>query len=608
VIGQRLLRTLRKFWPESLGPGHFLFAAVFLFRLITLIRLASSPLLLPSGSDMQFYDDWAKQILHGRWTDHGAFYGLPLYPFSLALLYRLFGYSPFVPGFFQAGLDAATAVLIYAITIRLVGKAARLTALLAAGAWCFFVPAEAYSAVLMPTAAAVFVFWFLLWRIVRMESAPSQQHCFLYGLLLGFTAMGVATILFLAPLFLVTIFIRNAGLPWRAVAASCLLGGIVAGAAPCWIHNYFVAKEPVFLSAHSGINFWLGNNPDATGYPRFPGMHAGQGEMLRDSIEQAEAAAGRRLKRSEVSAYWSARARQYIAAHPGAWFRLLARKAGNLWNAFEYDDVGIIANLRSGGIIFPGLHFGLVAVLGLAGTVASWRRWPSSRWIVAAIGLQLVAVLPVFVTERYRFPVVPGLLILAGLGLHRLWHDCVAGTYRSVGVQLAIVAASAWFVTLPRQDPTLWALTAYNSGRLALETNNLAAAEHHLERAYALVPDNAETNLALGNLRLAQGRRSEATAHYQAVLRLDPKHKNALNNLGVIALEDQRPAEARNYFRQALEQEPDNAKTHFLLARAELALGNIQGARTALAQALEREPDRTEYRQLQEEIERRARQ
>src|ERR1043165_3273036 len=107
-LGQRLVRF-------SPGVVHYLFAFVFLVRLIALTRLSSSPFLLPGGSDMHFYDDWAKQILHGQWTDHHAFYGLPLYPFLLAFFYRIFGYSPFVPGFFQACLDAGTSVLIYRI-------------------------------------------------------------------------------------------------------------------------------------------------------------------------------------------------------------------------------------------------------------------------------------------------------------------------------------------------------------------------------------------------------------------------------------------------------------------------------------------------------------
>jgi O-antigen biosynthesis protein len=140
-----------------------------------------------------------------------------------------------------------------------------------------------------------------------------------------------------------------------------------------------------------------------------------------------------------------------------------------------------------------------------------------------------------------------------------------------------------------------------------LETNDLIAADRYLQRAHALVPNNPETALALGNLRLAQGKRNEAIIFYQSVLLLDPKHKSALNNMGVIALDDHRPAKAKEFFRKAIEQEPENAKTHFLLAKAELALGNIEGAKAALTRALQREPDRTEYRELHEEIERRAR-
>lgn len=613
MIDPNRLRNVRRIWAGSLGPGHYVFAAVFLFRLVALIRLSSSPLLLPSGSDMQFYDEWAKQVLHGHWTDHQAFYGLPLYPFLLALLYGVCGYGPFVPSLFQAALDAGTAVLIYKITTRLISDSPKassatdnITGILAAAAWCFFVPAEAYSVILMPTAGATFVFWLLVWQIVRTGSPPSMFRAFASGLLLGVSATGVATILFLFPLFVAAIFFRRTNTRQSAKAITLLIAGVLAGTAPCWIHNCFIARDPVFLSAHGGINFWLGNNPDATGYPSFPGLHAGQGQMLRDSIDQAEAVAGRALKRSEVSRFWSKKAWEYIASHPRQWLKLLVRKVANFWNAFEYDDLGVIVNLRQHAVLWPGLHFGLIATLGLTGAIVSWRVFPGSRWIVAAIALQLAAILPVFVTERYRLPVVPGLLVLAGLGLYCLWRNCFAGNYGLVAGQLSGAVISAFIVTLPRHDPSLWALEAYNSGRLALETNDLTAAEHALQRAHALVPDNPETTLALGNLRLAQGNRLEAIAFYEATLRRDPKHKGALNNLGVIALEDHRSVEAKEYFRKALEQDPQNAKTHFLLAKAELALGDIGGARTALAHALEREPDRPEYRQLQEEIERRA--
>jgi tetratricopeptide (TPR) repeat protein len=360
------------------------------------------------------------------------------------------------------------------------------------------------------------------------------------------------------------------------------------------------------LSAHGGINFWLGNNPEATGYPHFPGMRAGQAGMLRDSVDQAEAAAGRNLNRSEISQFWSAKARAYIANNPREWLNLIGRKVGNFWNGFEYDDLGVIANFREHRVVFPGPHFAIIAVLAIPGFFFSLRAFPSSRWIAAAILLHLAAVLPVFVTERYRLAVVPGLLVFAASGLRELWQSCSLGRYRRLGAYFAILSVAAILVTLPRNDPTLWAMQPYDLGRQALESGDYQRAEEQLRRARFYAPDNPETNLALGNLQLAQGNRAEAIAFYEATLRVDPTHKSALNNLGVIALDVHLPAEAKGYFLRALQQEPNNSKTHFLLAKAELALGNIEGAGIALAHALEHEPDRAEFRQLQSEIERRA--
>src|ERR1700676_2443425 len=96
-------------WPS------LIFVLVLTERLTNLVRLANSPFLLPSRGDMHFYNDWAQRILRGQLTDHLAFYGLPLYPYLLAFLYRVFTYNPFVPAFLQACLDAGTAVVIYVL-------------------------------------------------------------------------------------------------------------------------------------------------------------------------------------------------------------------------------------------------------------------------------------------------------------------------------------------------------------------------------------------------------------------------------------------------------------------------------------------------------------
>jgi Flp pilus assembly protein TadD len=599
---------------------------VFLLRLLAVARLTTSPFLLPARGDMYFYNDWALRILRSELTDHLAFYGLPGYAYLLAFLYKIFGYSPFVPAFLQAALDGGTAVLIYRIALRvfptaespilprtgpwsfIVTRERELVSLLAALGWAFFVPAQAYSVILMPTIWLVFVFWFVVWWIVRTETGPTPRECLFLGLLMGATAMAVATILFLAPFLLAASFLRRKtgnSHSWRrfSLSAAFLLCGIIAGISPCWIHNYVVARDPVVLSAHSGINFWIGNNPEANGYPRFPlGLRAGQAAMLEDSISAAESAAGRPLKRSEVSAYWSDKASNYIAHHPDEWLKLLLIKLRNFWNAFQYDDLSIITSLREEHVIFPGLYFGVVAAFVLPGVLLAGRSSVLSRWVAAAILLHMTALLTVFVTERYRLAVVPGLLIFAAMGLSLFWRSLVAGDYGRVAVYLILLATSTIITSWPQRQPSLWALDAYNSGWQALEAGNLALAEQKLSLARSYVPTNPETTFALGNLRLAQGKNGAAFSFYLATLKYDENHRGALNNLGLMALDANRSDVAEMWFRRAERIDPHNAKTHFLLAKTLLAKGSRQAAQLEIDTAIRLRPGQREFNQLRQQI------
>jgi thioredoxin-like negative regulator of GroEL len=594
-----------------LQPVHYVFAAVLLVRLFVLGRLAGSAFLLPTRGDMHFYDDWAQKVVGGQLTDHHAFYGLPGYAYLLAGLYKLCGYGPYVPELLQALLDAGTALLLYKISVALApqpnGRRGQIAGLMAAAAWAFCVPAQTYAAVLMPTAWFIFVFWFILWRIIKSQSAPDWWEALLLGLLVGLTATAIATILFLIPLLVCAIGLKPA-IParshFRIVGCALVLLGIAIGTSPCWLHNYFIARDRVFLSAHSGINFWIGNNPDANGYPRFPpGLRAGQAAMLQDSIDVAESVAGHPLKRGEVSQYWSAKARDYIADQPLAWLRLLGLKLRNFWSAFQYDDLSIITNMREQGVTFPGIYFGLLAALALPAMILTWNTARLGRWITGAIFLQMLALLPVFTTERYRLPIVPGLAVFAAFGLVTLFSNLAAGNVRLVLSYAMLLMVSTLLVSWPQRGLSLWALDAYNSGWQALESGNLSLAERKLELARAYVPDNAETNFALGNLKLAQNDTSAASSLYLTTLRLDPRHRGAINNLGVLALENGQPEVAEQRFREALAIDGRNPKTHFLLAKTLIAKGQNGNARAEIDRALALKPDQPEFKELREQIE-----
>ncbi len=566
---------------------------------------------------MKFYNDWALRILHGQFTDGRAFYGLPGYAYFLAGIYKLAGYNPYGVAFLQAISEAFITVFIVKLASSAFANESSETrnrplacGVLAGLGWIFFQPAQTFSVILMPTTWLVLVFWGSVYWIMQTRSSSVWQPWVWIGLLFGATSMMIATVLFLVPLAIAGILRtvhREKPLQERARAMAgavvVLLCAVFAGAAPCWLHNYFIAHEPVMLSAHSGVNFYIGNNPIANGYPKIPaGLRAGQAGMLKDSITMAEAAAGHPLKRVEVSKFWSAKASDFIHNHPAEWLALLAVKFKNFWNAYQYDDLSLITLFREDGIVTPGLRFGFVAALALPGMLIGVWKYPRSRWIVAAILLHMGALMPVFVTERYRLAAVPGLLLMAGLGIWELWRSLAESRWRFAGVYAAGAAAAAAFTAWPPSDVGLWSLDYYNTGVKATIAGDLARAQRNLEIAYAYVPDNSEINFALGNLWLEKKETTRAKEFYRKTIEINPRHASAYNNLGVLALDENRFDLAERFFARSIEIEPDDAKTRFLLARTRLDLGNIPGALEAIEAAITLDPKRPEYPALREKI------
>ncbi len=616
-----------------LPPALIVFTCALLVRMCVLTLAADSAEILPNLSDMKFYSDWAQRIATGVWTDHKAFYGLPGYAYWLALIYKLIGFQPFAVSLFQQVLDACTATLLFRIAPLAFARPGReqeegerrrgwLIGGLAAAGWVFCVPAQAYSMVLMPTSYLICTFWFVVWWTLRRHAGGGRPRMLAFlglGLLMGAIAMMVANILFLVPFVLAAIGLRVEWrpFPWRARAgaAALLVGGVFMGASPCALHNYFVAGEPVFLSAHSGINFYVGNNSHANGYPLIPPpLHADQAGMLADSIYWAEQAEGHPLKRVQVSAFWSARASKFISEHPGQFVRLLGTKLGNFWNSYPYDDLDLLLPMRENGALPPGIPFGLAATLGLPGMLlALWRR-PRSRWVAAAVLLHMSSLLTVFVTERYRLAAMPGLLLLGSFGLVEIVGELaalrtrgwaaipgrrfVAGTV----VLYAVVLVGAAFATHRPVAADLRSHDIYNSSLADIENNRFDRALEKLNRVLAEVPGNAETHFAMGNAWLGKEDYNRAAVCYRQAIALDPRHHRALNNLAVIAYRQKFLEPAERLLAASLALEANDAKTNYLLACVRLERGDREGARAPAAAALRLEPDREEYRKLNDEL------
>ena len=600
------------FWQS---PECWVAVTSLLVRMLVLSRFAGSPHFWPDTDDMRFYADWSIRISQGEWTDGQAFYGLPGYAFCLAGIFSIVGVSPLIVGVIQVALETFTSVLIFKIAMFTVTDsqnrepaiAANAVGILASLAWIFYQPAQTFSLILMPSAWLVAAFWGCVWWLVKGRAPSSSWTWIVFGVFLGVVSMMVATILFLIPLFLIAILLRSQAekrLPQIGIAIALLFAGVFIGTSPAWLHNYFVAKDPVLLSAHGGLNFWMGNNPDATGYPKIPsGLSAGQEGLLRDSITRAEEAAGRKLKRSEVSKYWSGKADAWVRENRGAWFALVGVKLRNFWNAYQYDDLSEITLLREEGILTPGIRFGLVAALGLPGMFIGAWRFPRARWVAAAVLLHMCALLPVFITERYRLCAVPGLMVFAAFITVEFWRTFATARWLAAGAMLLAVGAATWFVSWPQRDPGLWALDPFNTGLKVMRAGNLDLAQTKLETALRLVPDNAEIHFGMGNLWYEKGDMQRAKYGYRRTIELNEKHASAWMNLGRVETHERRWEAAEKCLHTAITLDPTSSRAHLFLAELKLAQGDLPAARMAAAKAMELKPNQPELIELLKKIE-----
>lgn len=599
------------FWQK---PECWVVVIAMSVRMLILSRFAASPHFWPATDDMKFYADWATRILHGQWTDGQAFYGLPGYAFCLAGIFKVAGVSPLIVGLIQVGLETLTTVFIFKIATlattesqnREPGHFPIVVGLLASLGWIFYLPAQTFSSILMPTAWVVAAYWGCVGWLMKGRG-PFQLWTWLaFGIFLGVVAMMVATILFLIPLFLVAIVLRaEAGkrIPQISIAVALLMSGLFIGTSPAWLHNYFVANDPVLLSAHSGLNFWMGNNPDATGYPKIPsGLSAGQEGLLRDSITRAEEAAGKKLKRSEVSKYWSNQADAWVRENRGAWLALLGVKLRNFWSAFQYDDLSEITLLREEGVLTLGISFGLVAALGLPGMIIAIMCFPRARWVAAAVLLHMAALMPVFITERYRLCAVPGLLILAAVSVVEIWRSLANARWLTAGATLIAVGAATWFVSWPQRAPALRALDPFNTGLKVMRAGRLDVAQMKLETARELVPDNDEIHFALGNLFYEKGEMDRARASYRRSIELDRRNAGPWMNLGRLEAGERQWESAEKCLRTAISLDPASARALLFLAEMKYAREDFAGARAAVARALALRPGQPELLELQEKI------
>jgi 4-amino-4-deoxy-L-arabinose transferase-like glycosyltransferase len=549
--------------------------------------------------DSQEYDRWARQIAAGDWLGSEVFFQAPLYPYLLAVLYRLFGPHLAAVYLFQIALAVAGIYALYRAGREIAGEGVGLAA---AGLAAIYGPFLFYDVQVLKESPAVAVTAFLLWALAAARARPSFGRWLGAGVLAGVLALLRENALLIAPLLALLAwrhprrqFLRDGG---------ALLLGTVLALMPVALRNAWVGGEPFPTTSQGGVNFYIGNNAQADGTyrPIVPGKQIPALER-QEPTRIADEALGRRLSAGEVSRYWLGRALAWARANPGAYLRLQLHKLRLFWSWYEQPDAVDYYYAReiSPVLRLPLLEFGGAALLAALGLLLARRRLaPFAPALVFALAW-CASTIVFFLFSRYRLPVVPALLLLAAVPLAEGAAALQAG-HRRTALGLALVGVAA--LALPRLAgfaPRL-DLVHYNLARLAEDRGQPEAAAAHYRAALASNPGDFLSYLNLGNLAARRGDLPAALGLYGRAAAFEPRSDDAQSNLGGAYLALGRLPEAKDHLGRALALNSQNLKALHNRALLGLKEGDLAAAREWNARELGVDPRNPAALRLRERL------
>lgn len=575
-------------WPFAAIAG-----GAFLIKLIVLLQLHGHPLLQPrSGLDNAVYLDLARQIAGGDWAGGaGVYFVSPLYMYFAGVAFAISANSVFFLQLLQIALGALAVWLIADTAGRWFG---------ARGLWIAGVLATltgyfTFNEILtlqssLDTVLTALGFWLITRAWSALERGRRRGWLFAAaGAAIALHVLNRPNVgLWLATALAITLILRlgkrAAGAGHPAVA---MLAGACVVLAPVAIRNRVVSGSWALVSAQGGLNFYIGNNAQATGtYHDVPGVTPNIEGQARDMAAVASAALGRTIDANGASSYFYRQAFDWIEAHPLDAAKLFGRKIVDLFNA---TDVALndsytffsrdVTSLLSFLIVGPWL----LIPLGIAGIwlgrpseqLLAERPWRAATWWpwITFIPIYALSVAAFFIAGRYRLPLLVAFTITSAGAIDALWRAWQAAQWKTlasggaaivalaVGVNLniglddgrlgwraemvqSLIAdgksdqAEALFAKTEPDFPNR-ALLHFRTGQAYVEHNDAPHALPHLERAIALAPGRADMALEYGHALLMAGRASDAMPQLTAAL-------NAHVRPDVAAAELARAAEAAN--------------------------------------------------------------
>ncbi|MEA2012677.1 MAG: tetratricopeptide repeat protein [Verrucomicrobiota bacterium] len=577
-----------------------LFLSALVVRFIFLLEFKSSIFFdAPVGPDVSEYLLWAKQILSGNpWFE--AHMHAPVYPFSLAVLVWLSSFNFFFIRSFQLLLGLGSLFLIFLTVKRLFGEK---TALCTSILWILYTPLLFYEASILCEGTLVFFVSLSLFLVTELFSKKSLPSLTSHNLILsGFTGFSAALAALTHPfalviglsiiLYILLLCIKDKKkylllIPFVFLYILPLLFVSLA--------NSSAEGKPIFIQKNSGMNLYLGNNPDANGTPYLrPGKEY-------DNFKSQKYITDKKGEIQEKKGYFLGKTLSYISCNPLEWSGLFAKKIFLVWTASDITSTIDLPTIKNDSFLikYCPLPFWLISGLAFAGILSLFTNYSKRKhllFLAVLISYTLIMSISV-VSDRYRLGMMPIMFIFAGIGLAHILEKRTIKDIFVLSTRKTILIIFFAFCFALNQYIFTFPLThekaeiASLKGEASLKKNNLLNAAIFFTKAISFHPGNIQNAERLGSTMMEMKKYNSAEKLFNEILAKNPNSYISLLNLGIIASEKGEMNKAEDFIESSLKKNPKYPEALYNLGLIKEKQNNINKAKAFYLQTIKLKPD-----------------
>jgi len=396
-----------------------------LFFIGLLLRVVSIFVLKNYTSPRDYeYGEIARNIIIGkgfaRATDHGG--GVvqtsshaPLYPYFLALFYKS-GLSPktfIMILLIQAIFSALTILVFYKISLTIFNT---LIANLTAIGITFYPPFLYYTTKLVPTTLFLFLLSLTALLILMIKKDDIRSNI-VPGIVFGITLLCDPITFVMYPALLLWHFVKKEFTIKNFVVI--ILFSIMV-LLPWTVRNYKIHNQIVLVTTQFGVNFWIGNNQNATGtdYYRVYSIDDENFVLMTQTITREVREKLDKMSEIERAKIFMNEGLKFIRNNPIKFSELLVKKFYYYWWFTPQEINGSIdaTRYRNSYIIFY-LPVLILGILGILMSLSYNYIKIASLIIFVIISISAIYIVTHVGLIRYRLPIEGFLLMFSAFSI-----------------------------------------------------------------------------------------------------------------------------------------------------------------------------------------------